>query len=97
MDNLNIHTLASLYLAFPPEQARQLAERFEIHHTPKHASWLNMAEIEIGAMSRQCLNQRIPTVPLMNAKINAWANERNSQKRTVHWQFTTKDPRFEWV
>jgi hypothetical protein len=93
MDNLNIHALASLYLAFPPEQARRLAERFEIHHAPKHASWLNMAEIEIGAMSRQCLNQRIPTVELMTAKINTWASERNRQKRTVRWQFTTKDAR----
>jgi hypothetical protein len=93
MDNLNVHTLASLYLVFPPEQARQLAERFEIHHTPKHASWLNMAEIEIGAMSRQCLTQRIPTVELMTAKINTWVNERNCQKRSVRWHFTTKDAR----
>jgi hypothetical protein len=93
MDNLNIHALASLYLTFPPELARRLAERFEIHHTPKHASWLNMAEIEIGATSRQCLTQRMPTVELMTAKISTWVHERNCQKRTVRWHFTTKDAR----
>ncbi|GHT99178.1 hypothetical protein FACS1894142_6470 [Spirochaetia bacterium] len=93
MDNLNIHSLASLYLVFPPEQARSLAERFEIHYTPKHGSWLNMAEIEIGVMSRQCLNQRIPTLKIMKTKIKAWETIRNKQKHNIRWQFTTKDAR----
>ena len=93
MDNLSTHTLAALYLVFPPEQARRLVERFEIHYTPKHASWLDMAEIEIGVMSRQCLSQRIPTIQLMETEINAWVNERNSQNRPVQWHFTTQDAR----
>ena len=93
MDNLNTHTLASLYVAFPPEQARHLAQRFEIHHTPKHASWLNMAEIEIGIMSRQCLNRRIPSIELMSQQCLSWAASRNAAHGTVHWHFTTADAR----
>jgi hypothetical protein len=93
MDNLNTHSLASLYAAFPPEQARALAERFEIHYTPKHGSWLNMAELEIGIMSRQCLNRRIAEIAEMGDEVQAWVTRRNSRKTTIHWQFTTADAR----
>ena len=93
MDNLNTHNLASLYEAFAPDVARRLAERFEIHHTPKHASWLNMAEIEIGVMSRQCLRKRIPNKEDMVYQVKAWNCERNSSGFTVNWQFTTEDAR----
>jgi hypothetical protein len=93
MDNLNTHSLASLYEAFPPAQARRLAERFEIHHTPKHASWLNMAEIEIGVMSRQCLKERIPKKDIMASNVAAWTCNRNSKALSVSWHFTTEDAR----
>jgi hypothetical protein len=93
MDNLNTHSLSSLYEAFPPVEARRLAERFEIHHTPKHASWLNMAEIEIGVMSRQCLNERIPAKGIMASKVAAWTCDRNDKTLSVNWQFTTADAR----
>ncbi|GHV90120.1 transposase [Spirochaetia bacterium] len=93
MDNLNTHSLASLYSAFPPEEARRLAKRFVIHHTPKHASWLDMAEIEIGVMSRQCLARRIPTIEELTAQVQAWVTCRNAHKDTVHWHFTTQDAR----
>jgi hypothetical protein len=78
MDNLNTHSLASLYATFEPEQALRLAQRFEIHHTPKHGSWLNMAELEIGVMSRQCLNQRIPSIEKMKKEVQSWVTERNN-------------------
>jgi len=93
MDNLNTHSLASLYVAFGAPQARRLCERFEIHYTPKHGSWLNMAELEIGVMSRQCLVQRIPTIEKMTAEVQAWVGQRNNEKATVRWQFTTADAR----
>jgi hypothetical protein len=93
MDNLNTHSLAALYATFEPEKARQLCRRFEIHHTPKHGSWLNMAELEIGIMSRQCLGQRIPSIEQMDIEVRSWAAQRNSQKSTVRWQFTTADAR----
>ena len=93
MDNLNTHTLASLYEAFAPDEARRLAERFEIHYTPKHGSWLNMAEIEIGVMSKQCLNRRIPSKEEMAYQVNAWTCSRNSANLTVNWRFTTTDAR----
>jgi hypothetical protein len=93
MDNLNTHSLASLYAAFPPEQARALAERFEIHHTPKHGSWLNMAELEIGILSRQCLNRRIAGIEEMRDEVAAWVTERNNRKTTIQWQFTTPNAR----
>lgn len=93
MDNLNTHSLASLYEAFPPAEARRLAERFEIHYTPKHASWLNMAEIEIGVMSRQCLNERLSSKDKMTSKVAAWTCDRNSRALSVNWQFTTADAR----
>ena len=93
MDNLNTHTLASLYAAYEPEAALRLAQRFEIHFTPKHGSWLNMAELEIGVMSRQCLKRRIATIEKMAGEVKAWVAERNNQRTTVHWQFTTADAR----
>jgi len=93
MDNLNTHSLASLYAAFEPDEARRLCERFEIHYTPKHGSWLNMAELEIGVMSRQCLGRRIATMDKMAGEVQAWVTQRNNQKTTVHWQFTTADAR----
>jgi hypothetical protein len=93
MDNLNTHSLASLYAAYEPGLARRLAERFEIHYTPKHGSWLNMAELEISALSRQCLARRIPSMETMASEVNAWVTERNNHKTTVNWQFTTADAR----
>ena len=79
MDNLNTHKLASLYEAFPPEQARRIAERLEIHHTPKHGSWLNMAEIELSVLARQCLDRRIETREELEREVAAWEEERNER------------------
>ena len=93
MDNLNTHSLASLYAAFEPELSLRLAQRFEIHYTPKHGSWLNMAELEIGVMSRQCLGRRIAGIEKMASEVQAWVTERNNHKTSVHWQFTTADAR----
>jgi len=93
MDNLNTHCLASLYATYEPEVALRLAQRFEIHYTPKHGSWLNMAELEIGVMSRQCLGRRIPSLEEMANEVKSWVAERNKIKTTVHWQFTTADAR----
>ena len=93
MDNLNTHSPASLYAAYEPEQARCLCERFEIHYTPKHGSWLNMAELEISAISRQCLGRRIGTIEKMAGEVQSWVTQRNKEKSTVHWQFTTADAR----
>lgn len=93
MDNLNTHSIASLYAAFPAEKARRLAEMLEIHHTPKHASWLNMAEIEIGVLSRQCLAKPVSSIDEMRRQVNHWQASRNRQAASVHWQFTTADAR----
>ena len=93
MDNLNTHSTASLYSAFPPEKARRLAERLEIHYTPKHASWLDMAEIEIGIMSRQCLSDYLVSKDKIEAEVLAWCKKRNSNNSKVDWQFTTSDAR----
>ena len=93
MDNLNIHSLSSFYATFEPELALRLCERFEIHYTPKHGSWLNMAELEISVLSRQCLGQRIPSIKKMDSEVQSWVANRNSQKATVRWQFTTDDAR----
>ncbi len=97
MDNLNTHKLASLYTAFPPEEARRIAERLEIHYTPKHGSWLNMAEIEIGVMSRQCLNRRIPDQKTLRSEIDAWQQDRNQKAVRVDWRFTTADARVKLI
>ena len=93
MDNLNTHKLASLYEAFAPGEARRIAEKLEIHYTPKHGSWLNMAEIELSILSRQCLNRRIPDRPTLQHEIAAWELQRNQAASTVNWRFTTDDAR----
>ena len=93
MDNLNTHDLASLYQTFAPAEARRLAERLEIHYTPKHGSWLNIAEIELSVLNGQCLNRRIPSSQEMRSEIAAWQSERNQRGAPVNWRFTTKDAR----
>ena len=93
MDNLNTHKLASLYEAFPPEQARRIAERLEIHYTPKHGSWLNVAEIELSVLSRQCLNRRIESIDELRNEVAAWEEARNEKQVEVRWRFTTADAR----
>ena len=93
MDNLNTHKLASLYEAFPPEQARRIAEKLEIHHTPKHGSWLNMAEIELSVLARQCLDRRIETREELEREVAAWEEERNERGVEIRWRFTTADAR----
>jgi len=93
MDNLNTHKLSSLYLAFEPAEARRLVQRFEVHHTPKHGSWLNMAEIELSVLSGQCLGQRFADQPALTEAVDAWLIDRNERGVGVNWQFTTKDAR----
>jgi hypothetical protein len=93
MDNLNTHTAASLYEAFPPEQARRIIERLEIHHTPKHGSWLNMAEIELSVLARQCLDRRIESSEELRREVEAWESERNERQVEIKWQFTTAEAR----
>jgi len=93
MDNLNTHTIGSLYEAFEPAKARALAQRLEIHHTPKHGSWLNIAEIELSALTRQCLDRRIDDIDVLNDELAAWQNATNADQRQVHWHFTTTDAR----
>lgn len=94
MDNLNTHSIASLYATFPPQHARELAERLEIHYTPKHGSWLDIAEIELSALGRQCIaNSRIPDLPALRALLAPWAAARNEFQKGVDWQFTTDNAR----
>ena len=93
MDNLNTHDTASLYTAFPPEEARRLAERLEIHYTPKHGSWLNISEIELSVLKRQCLAGRIGCIKKMRSDVAAWNADRNNRQTKVDWQFRTKDAR----
>ena len=93
MDNLNTHHPASLYEAFEPAEARRIAERLEIHYTPKHGSWLNMAEIELGVLARQCLNRRIPDQGVLQRETGAWQQQRNRDTIRVDWRFTTADAR----
>ena len=90
---LNTHHPASLYQAFEPAEARRIAERLEIHYTPKHGSWLNMAEIELGVLARQCLDRRIPGQVVLEQETKAWQNQRNRDSIRVDWCFTTKDAR----
>lgn len=94
-DNLNTHKPAALYKTFQPEVARRLLDRLEIHHTPKHGSWLNMAEIELAALTRQCLDRRIPDLPTLQTEISAWNTQRNADQTNVNWQFTTADARIQ--
>ena len=94
MDNLNTHNIASLYQTFNPEHALELASRLEIHYTPKHGSWLDMAEIELSALGRQCIgNNRIPDLETLRALLKPWYVDRNSKQRGIDWQFTTEDAR----
>ena len=93
MDNLNTHKLASLYEAFAPQEARRILDKLEIHYTPKHGSWLNMAEIELSVLSRQCLKRRIPDQTTLQAEVAAWESQRNAAASTVKWRFTTADAR----
>jgi hypothetical protein len=92
-DNLNTHKLASLYEAFPPEEARRLIDKLEVHYTPKHGSWLNMAEIELGVVRQQCLDRRIPDFSTLTDEVAAWQSNRNAAQVKVDWQFTTADAR----
>ena len=93
MDNLNTHGPASFYEAFEPAEARRLAEKLEIHYTPKHGSWLNMAEIELSVFDRQCLDRRMPNPAMVAQEAAAWESERNTAAMTVDWRFTTADAR----
>jgi hypothetical protein len=94
MDNLNTHTISSLYETFPPDVAFRLAQRLEIHYTPKHGSWLNIAEVELSAMAAQCLgSRRIPDIATLNTELAAWHTQRNHLQKGVDWQFTTADAR----
>ena len=93
MDNLNTHKPASLYKAFKPEEARRILKRLELHYTPKHGSWLNIAEIELNVMTRQCLSRRIENIELLRTELQAWESERNNSYAKVNWQFTTSDAR----
>ncbi len=92
-DNLSTHTPASLYAAFPAEEARRLAKRFELHYTPKHGSWLDMAESELAVLSNQCLDRRIPDKPTLEREVAAWEAHRNKHHAKADWQFTTADAR----
>lgn len=92
-DNLNTHKPASLYQAFPPQEARRLVERFEWHYTPKHGSWLDMAESELSVLSSQCLARRIPDIAALQTEVSAWVEDRNKNHAIADWQFTTDNAR----
>lgn len=92
-DNLNTHKLASLYEAFPPDEARRLSDRLEVHYTPKHGSWLDMAEIELGILQRQCLDRRLPDRDTVTTEVAAWQSDRNAAECCVDWRFTTANAR----
>lgn len=93
MDNLNTHALSSLYKAFPAPEARRIAKRLEIHYTPKHGSWLDIAEIELNVMTRQCLSRRIDDIGLLRQELAAWERDRNDHTAGIQWHFTTHDAR----
>ena len=93
MDNLNTHKLSVLYQVFSPQEARRLYERFEVHHTPKHASWLNIAECELSVLSRQCLDRHIDSQSYLASEVGSWEHSRNQQEIRVDWQFTTDKAR----
>jgi transposase len=93
LDNLNVHSPASLYETFAPAEARRLVEKLEIVPTPKHGSWLNMAEIELSAMEKQCLREHTPDEPALRHQVEAWERGRNQRRMVIHWQFTTADAR----
>lgn len=93
MDNLNTHTGASLYNAFEPKEARRIIDKLDIHYTPQHGSWLNMAEIELSILSRQCLDRRIPDQETLKREASSWQEKRNTIARPMEWRFTTEDAR----
>jgi len=93
LDNLNVHTPGALYDVFPPAEAKRLADKLEIHYTPKHGSWLNIAEIEFSVLSRQCLDRRVPDAATLAREVAAWQQRRNAATCTVDWRFTTADAR----
>ena len=93
LDNLNTHTPAALYEAFAPAEARRIIRKLEFHHTPKHGSWLNMAEIEFSVLAGQCLDRRLPDSTTVNAEVGAWETERNAERATINWRFTTDKAR----
>lgn len=97
MDNLNTHKPASLYKRFKPEEARRITKKLEIHYTPKHGSWLDIAEIELNVMTRQCLNRRIDNIEFLRKELAAWEMERNETKANVNWQFRTKEARVKLI
>jgi hypothetical protein len=92
-DNLNTHTPGSLYEAFPPDEAKRLADKLDLHYTPKHGSWLNIAEIELSVLARQCLDRRIPDRDSLEREVAAWEADRNAASGTVNWRFSTDDAR----
>lgn len=93
LDNLSTHTPAALYQTFEPHEALRILQKLEFHYTPKHGSWLNMVEIELSVLSRQCLRQRIPKIETMQREVEAWQQHRNARRATVNWQFTAANPR----
>ena len=93
MDNLNTHGIASLYETFPPDEALRLSSRIEIHHTPKHGCWLNIAEIELSVLKRQCLDRCIDKIEYMRSEVTAWESDRNNRQTPVKWHFSTSDAR----
>jgi len=93
MDNLNTHSPGSFYATFPPALAKQLSDRLEIHYTPKHGSWLNMAEIELSILATQCLDRRLPHIERLRREVAAWETKRNASDAKIKWQFTTQDAR----
>ncbi len=97
MDNLNTHKISSLYKAFPPAEARRIAKRLDVHYTPKHGSWLNIAEIELNVMTRQCLNRRIDFIEKLRSELSSWEKERNSKSAEIHWHFTNNQARTKLV
>jgi hypothetical protein len=97
LDNLNTHTRGSLYEAFPPAETKRLADRLEIHSTPKHGSWLNIAEIQLSVLGRQCLHRRIPDIATLATELAAWKTAHNARQAPVRWQFTTADARTKLV
>ena len=97
MDNFNTHKPASLYKTFTPQEARRIVKKLEIHYTPKHGSWLNIAEIELNVMTRQCLSRRIASIEELRSELAAWEAGRNNREAKVNWQFTTKDARIKLV
>ena len=93
LDNLNTHKIASLYEAFKPAEARRIARKLEFHYTPKHGSWLNMAEIELSVLQQQCLDRRIPDADTLTREITAWEHQRNAEQATIDWRFSVTDAR----